>query len=88
MKNVSKFLKSAKKVRGIENYTGLMFKKNSPPLLFEVNDRTKIHSYFCKSFEAVWLDKNKKIIRIDYVKPNTFRISAPCRSKYLLEIPN
>lgn len=87
MKEIPKLLKSAKKVKGIENYTGLMFKKQSPPLLFKVNKRTKIHSFFCKPFEAFWLDENKKIIRIDKVKPNTFCISAPKGSRYLLEVP-
>ena len=87
MKNISNELKRAKKVKGINNYIGLMFKRNSEPLLFEVHSATKIHSFFCPLFDAVWMDENKKIIRKDRVKPNTFCISAPKGSRYLLEIP-
>lgn len=87
MKNISNHLKNAKKVNGINNYIGLMFKINSEPLLFEVNDRTRIHSLFCPWFDAVWMDQNKKIIKKERIRPFTFIIRAPEGSRYLLEIP-
>jgi uncharacterized membrane protein (UPF0127 family) len=66
---------------------GLMFKKNSPPLLF-VFDKEKtlsIHSFFCKPFIAIWLDKNKKVTKKVLVKNWKFSIFG--KGKYLLEIP-
>lgn len=68
-------------------FSGLMFRKNSPPLLFIFNKEKalSIHSFFCKPFRAVWLDKNKKVTKsVDVFnwKPN---ISGS--GKYLLEIP-
>jgi len=87
MRETSKILKSARKVKGIDNYIGLMFKRKSEPLLFEVNDRTRIHSLFCPWFEAIWMDENKKILKKERVRPFTFIIRAPKGSRYLLEIP-
>ncbi len=57
-----------KKVSGIGKYTGLMFRKNSPALLFEFGSgRMAIHSFFCRPFIAVWISKGKvveyKIVR-------------------------
>ena len=66
---------------------GLMFRKNSPNLLFVFDKEKKlsIHSFFCKPFIAIWLDKNKKAtkkIKITNWKPN-----ITGTGKYLLEIP-
>ena len=65
---------------------GLMFKKKSPPLLFIFNKEKTltIHSFFCKPFTAIWLDKNKKPTQIKKVQPWKCFISG--RGKYLLEI--
>ena len=43
--------------------TGLMFKKNSQPLLFDLkhSQRFSIFSLFCKPFRAIWLDDKKRI---------------------------
>lgn len=71
----------------IKKSVGLMFKKNSQPLLF-VEDKEKIisiHSFFCKPFEAIWLDKNKKVTKKVIVKKWLPYISG--KGKYLLEIP-
>jgi len=47
-----------KRVSWLGKFTGLMFRKNSPALLFEVKNRG-IHSLFCKPFIAVWLLEGK-----------------------------
>jgi len=66
---------------------GLMFRRNSPPLLFIFNKEKKlsIHSIFCKPFTAVWLDdkmRATRVLEVDNWKTNLFG-----RGKYLLEIP-
>jgi uncharacterized membrane protein (UPF0127 family) len=67
--------------------TGLMFKKNSEPLLFVFNKNKKIfiHSFFCKSFRAIWLDDKMNATKIMNIKKWKLNISG--RGKYLLEIP-
>lgn len=67
--------------------SGLMFKKNSPPLLFVFNKEKdlSIHSFFCKPFQAVWIDKNKKVTKTLEIKTGGFNFSG--NGKYLLEIP-
>ncbi len=68
-------------------FSGLMFKKNSPPLLF-VFDKEKtlsIHSFFCKPFIGIWLDKEKKATK--KLKINKWKPNFSGRGKYLLEIP-
>ena len=67
--------------------TGLMFRKKSPPLLFELNKERNfaIHSFFCKPFTAIWLDKEKKATKI--IKVTSARFKIPGKGKYLLEIP-
>ena len=66
---------------------GLIFRKNSSNLLFVFDKEKKlsIHSFFCKPFIAIWLDKKKKTtkkIEISNWKPN-----ITGTGKYLLEIP-
>ena len=65
---------------------GLMFKSKSPALLFELSREKKfsIHSFFCKPFETIWLDKNKKVVKKINIKNWGFFSG---RGKYLLEIP-
>lgn len=67
---------------------GLMFKNNSPPLLFifKKPNNTRIHSFFCKPFIAIWFFENK-IVDIRYIKPNKFSIKSKERFNKLLEIP-
>lgn len=66
--------------------TGLMFRSKSPPLLFKLKKERKfsIHSFFCKPFKAIWLDKNKKSTKILYVQP---RRVVSGKGMYLIEIP-
>lgn len=68
-------------------FSGLMFRKNSPPLLFvfRKEQTLSIHSFFCKPFEAVWLDDKKRTTKkITIVSP---KINFSGRGKYLLEVP-
>jgi len=71
----------------LSKFRGLMFKKNSPPLLFAFSkEKTlSIHSFFCKPFTAIWLDQNFHATKIAKIKTSRFNISG--RGKYLLEIP-
>ena len=68
--------------------TGLMFRKNSPPLLFSLskNKKFSIITLFCKPFRAIWLDENMKATQVIDVKNWKWRI--PGYGKYLLEIPS
>ncbi len=66
-------------------FSGLMFRRESPPLLFVFNREKKleIHSLFCKPFIAVWIDENLRATKIEKIaKFGNFS----GRGKYLLEI--
>ena len=67
---------------------GLMFKKDSKPLLFVFNKETRqpIHSFFCRPFYAIWLNKNK-IVDEKFVKSWKFSIKPKEKFDKLLEIP-
>jgi len=94
LKKITYYVDGKKKVVGgkvcdtlFKKFMGLMFRKNSPPLLF-VFDKNKallIHSFFCKPFRAIWLDDKFHSTKIVDVKNWKFNISG--RGKYLLEIP-
>ncbi len=64
---------------------GLLFRKNSPPLLFTLRREKNfsIFSTFCKPFQAIWLDENCRAIKILDVK--SWKMRIPGRGKYLLE---
>jgi uncharacterized membrane protein (UPF0127 family) len=66
---------------------GLMFRKKSLPLLFIFNKEKeiRIHSFFCKPFIALWIDKNHKTTKIK--KISSWRLNLTGIGKYLLEIP-
>jgi uncharacterized membrane protein (UPF0127 family) len=72
----------------LSKFTGLMFKKNSVPLLFIFpKEKTlSIHSFFCRPFRAIWLDKNMKATKVIDAKPGKLNYSG--KGKYLLEIPS
>jgi len=94
LKKITYFIKGKNKVIKVKKcknifskFSGLMFRKNSPPLLF-VFDKIKflsIHSFFCRPFKAVWLDDKMHSTKIVDVKK--WKISISGRGKYLLEIP-
>jgi uncharacterized membrane protein (UPF0127 family) len=68
-------------------FSGLMFRKNSPPLLFvfKKEQTLSIHSLFCEPFDAIWLDEKKKITKkIRIVSPG---LNFSAKGKYLLEVP-
>ena len=66
---------------------GLIFKKNSPPLLFifNKNKTLSIHSFFCKPFKAIWLDDKMHTTKIYDI--NSWKLNISGKGKYLLEIP-
>ncbi len=68
-------------------FSGLMFRKSSPPLLFVFNKNKNlaIHSFFCKPFKAIWLDDKMRTTKQKIVKNWKPYISG--YGKYLLEIP-
>jgi len=67
---------------------GLMFKRKSKPLLFIFPRTTRqpIHSFFCKSFAAIWFN-DKDIVDVKIVKEWKFNISPDKEFNKLLEIP-
>ena len=71
----------------LEKASGLMFKKNSPPLLFVFNKNKiiQIHSFFCKPFKAIWLNDEIHATKITDVKK--WKISLSGKGRFLLEIP-
>jgi hypothetical protein len=66
---------------------GLMFKKRSPILLWEMTKERNlgIFSLFCRPFVAIWLDKNRRVLKISSIKDWKFAI--PGFGEFLLEIP-
>ncbi len=68
---------------------GLMFKKNSKPLLFIFSKSSKeaIHSFFCVPFIAIWFNK-KNIVDIKVVRNRKFFIRPQKNFDKLLEIPS
>jgi uncharacterized membrane protein (UPF0127 family) len=71
-----------------KKFSGLMFRKNSPPLLFVFNrnQNLTIHSFFCKPFKAIWLDDKKRITQEKDIY--NWRLHFSGKGKYLLEIPS
>lgn len=67
---------------------GLMFRRNSLPLLFVFKKpgRYSIHSFFCKPFRAVWM-RGGKILEEGVVRPFSFSIKPKKPFTHLLEIP-
>jgi uncharacterized membrane protein (UPF0127 family) len=66
---------------------GLMFRKNSKPLVFKFNKSTRqsIHSFFCKPFLAIWLN-NGKVVDKKIVKPFRAFIKPKKRFDMLVEV--
>ncbi len=67
---------------------GLMFRKNSKPLLFIFKKpvRLSIHSFFCLPFIAIWF-YNDKVADMKFVKPWKFIVKSKTTYDRLLEIP-
>src|SRR3989344_7799487 len=67
--------------------TGLLFRKNSPALLFSLKTKRifSIFSIFCKPFTAICLDEKMRTTKIVDVKTWKFKISG--KGMHLLEIP-
>lgn len=94
LENFTYYQKNKKKTIKVEvcntiwkKFSGLMFRKNSNPLLFpfKKEQNLSIHSFFCKPFKAIWLDEKKIIIKEKDIFNWKPFISG--RGKYLLEIP-
>lgn len=77
----------------LRRVVGIMFKdKNFIPLIFIFPKESillpTIHSFFCPPFDAVYLDKNKKVVDFyENVPPFKLSISPKFPSKYLIEAP-
>ena len=69
--------------------SGLMFKKNSLPLLFIFKKPKKIsiHSFFCKKFIAIWF-LGDTIVDMKIINSNKFSINSKNKFDKLLEIPS
>lgn len=79
-------VEDVRKMSGMGNFTGLMFKgENAPAMLFEMTN-SAIHSFFCKPFLAVWFNEGK-IIDFKLVSPNKSYVKPENDFDMLLEIP-
>ena len=69
-----------------KKFRGLMFRNSSLPLLFTFKKEKSlsIHSFFCKPFTAIWLDKGMKATKFVDAKSNKFSYSG--KGCYLLEV--
>ncbi len=87
IKNKKHTIKAKPLTTIIQKARGLMFKNNSPPLLFifNKNKTLSIHSFFCKPFRAIWLNEKMRATKIVDVK--NWRLNISGKGKYLLEIP-
>jgi uncharacterized membrane protein (UPF0127 family) len=94
LKKITYFVEGKKKTSEVKicntflkKLTGLMFRRNSPSLLFVFNKEKKliIHSFFCKPFTAIWLDD--KMHSTNVLKINNWRTNIVGKGKFLLEIP-
>ncbi|MFH0835400.1 MAG: DUF192 domain-containing protein [Candidatus Micrarchaeota archaeon] len=73
-------------------FRGLMFRREAVPLLFvfdgEARERNAIHSFFCPRFDAVFLDRRKKVVGIERnVAPWRIAVFPGKAFGYLLELP-
>jgi len=93
-KNITYYIKGKEKNTEVEiintplkKLKGLMFQKNPTSLLFIFNkEKTlSIHSFFCKPFKAIWLDKNMNSTKI--INSKSWKINYNGWGKFLLEIP-
>ncbi len=81
-------IEDIERVSWIGKYSGLMFKKNSPALLFNFSKpcRKTIHSFFCRPFIAVWLLEGK-VQEYRIINKWKFYIAPEKEFDKLLEIP-
>lgn len=79
---------SLREMRGINKGLGLMAYRNNA-LLFDFNGPvfSPIHSFFCKSFVAIWLDEKGAIVDIKIVKPWRLSVAPDESFSKLIEIP-
>lgn len=69
---------------------GLMFRTKIEPLCFIFRKEAihPIHSLFVFStFEAIYLDRNRRVVELRHVKPFRFSIKNKKPAKYLIEAP-
>jgi len=69
-------------------FKGLMFTKKAKCLVF-VNKKeipTPIHMMFMLyPIDVIWLDKNKKVVHVQKLKP--WQLSKSVAAKYVIELP-
>tara|TARA_Y100000310_G_C20556644_1_gene750906 strand:- start:385 stop:726 length:342 start_codon:yes stop_codon:yes gene_type:complete len=72
----------------LEKTRGLMFRKESKPLLFYFNGETRepIHSFFCKPFFAIWFNGDE-VVDGKLIRPWKISIKPKKKFNKLLEIP-
>ncbi len=75
-----------------EKARGLMFSRKAFPILFEFSREgtweNSIHSFFCPRFDAVFLDKQKRVVSVEKnIRPFRFFIVSEKPCKFLLELP-
>jgi len=87
-----KLLFKARIASGLEKFLGIMFsRKQFVPLVIEFGVEARglnaIHSFFCPSFDAVFLDSRKRVVDVARVKPFSFSIVSRAPCKFVVELP-
>jgi len=87
-----KFLFKARIASGLEKVFGIMFShaRFSPLIIefgLEARGLNAIHSFFCPSFDAVFLDSRKRVVDVARVKPFSFSIVSRAPCKFVVELP-
>ncbi len=72
--------------------SGLMFKRNVVPLVFDFGREgtraNAIHSFFCPVFDAVFLDSQKRVSCVfRKVRPGIALLAPSRESRFLIELP-
>jgi len=85
-KSGKKISLNVREMKGINKMLGLMCYRDN--LLFNFNSiKQPIHSFFCPSFLACWLDKNNQVLEMRKIKPWQINLKPKQEFSKLIEIP-
>lgn len=69
-------------------FKGIMLKRAFKPLFFDFGGRRPaIHSLFCPSFHAIFVNDKKRVVHVELVKPWRPWVEPREPARYLIESP-
>ena len=72
-----------------KKFKGIMFKRAFKPLFFDFDKRRPaIHSFFCPSFHAIFVNDKKQVVHVELVKPWRPWVEPREPARYLIESPD